>query len=98
MHYLPQALTAALLLGASSVAAGPAAPLVKRQEASSPSFDRSNATLDEFSEYALGVAKSRVAASSNSNSTCTADKLSVRKSWYAFFSFLSCPGKFWMEN
>lgn len=67
---LPQVLTAALLLAGASTAS----PVnqAKRQQ-----FDRYNATLDEFGEYALGVAKSRIP----SNSTCTADNISVRKSW-----------------
>lgn len=69
---LTQTLNTALLL--SGVATATA---IKRQL--EPSFDRYNATLDDFSEYALSVAKSRIA----SNATCTADKLSVRKSWYS---------------
>lgn len=74
--YLTQVLSVLLSVG-SLVAASPAPLHSKRQ---SSSFDRHNATLDDFSEYALNVAKSRLGAS---NATlCTADKLSVRKSWY----------------
>lgn len=64
---LPQVINAVLLLAGIS-----SASQIKRQN-----FDRYNATLEDFSEYALGVAKSRIAT----NSTCTADKVSVRKSW-----------------
>lgn len=40
-------------------------------------FNASTATLDDFASHALEVAKSRIANSS----TCTADKLTVRKLW-----------------
>lgn len=67
---LPRVLTASLLVAGAAIAS----PVhqVKRQD-----FDRYNATLEEFGEYALEVATSRIP----SNSTCTADKISVRKSW-----------------
>ncbi|KAG6356012.1 hypothetical protein INS49_015397 [Diaporthe citri] len=53
--------------------AGPA--LVKRQEAG---FNRFNASIGDFGEHAHSVALSRLSP----NSTCTADKVSVRKSWH----------------
>lgn len=40
-------------------------------------FDASNATLEEFSSYALNVSKARVANSTG----CSLDKISVRKYW-----------------
>lgn len=46
--------------------------------ASASTFNRHNATLEDFNAYALTVAKSRITL----NSTCTADKLVVRKSWF----------------
>lgn len=71
MQLTQQALGAALALAGASQA-GPA--LVKRQDSI---FDRFNASIGDFGDHAHSVALSRLAA----NSTCTADKISVRKSW-----------------
>ncbi|OJD38712.1 tyrosinase central domain protein [Diplodia corticola] len=74
---LTQLINAALLaLGAATVEAG---PLVKPSAAASPStaLSLANATLEQISQNALTVAKARIP----SNSTCTPDKLSVRKWW-----------------
>lgn len=70
---VPQIIAAAFLLAGIS-SAGP----VQSRSAKRQDFDRYNATLDDFSAYALDVAKSRLTA----NSTCTADNISVRKSWF----------------
>lgn len=70
---VPQIIAAAVLLASISSAGPVHSSLTKRQE-----FDRYNATLDDFSTYALSVAKSRLV----SNSSCTADNISVRKSWF----------------
>lgn len=72
MQLTQRALGAALALAGASQA-GPA--LVRRQDAGS--FNRFNASIGDFGEHAHSVALSRLAA----NSTCTADKISVRKSW-----------------
>lgn len=71
MHFTQQALGAALALAGASQAS-PA--LVKRQDAG---FNRFNASIGDFGEHAHSVALSRLGV----NSTCTADKVSVRKSW-----------------
>ncbi|POS79237.1 hypothetical protein DHEL01_v202360 [Diaporthe helianthi] len=72
MHFTHKSLGAALALAGVSQA-GPT--LVKRQDAS---FHRFNASIGDFDDHAHSVAMSRLAA----NSTCTADKISVRKSWH----------------
>lgn len=66
-----KALGAALALAGASQA-GPT--IVKRQDVG---FNRFNASIGDFGEHAHSVALSRLAA----NSTCTADKVLVRKSW-----------------
>lgn len=71
MLFTQKTLGAALALAGVSQAS-PA--LVKRQDVG---FDRFNASIEDFGEHAHSVALSRLAA----NSTCTADKISVRKSW-----------------
>ncbi|CAN8100374.1 unnamed protein product [Discula destructiva] len=68
-----QSIAATLLLAGASTAGPAQSSSTKRQE-----FDRYSATLGDFSDYALRVAKSRLA----SNSTCTAENITVRKSWH----------------
>lgn len=68
-----------LLLAGGSVAA-PAS-----DNTASQSFNPSNATLQQINDYALSVAKARIPANST---TCTKDKLAVRKYWYALESRL----------
>ncbi|KAG8163657.1 hypothetical protein KVR01_006954 [Diaporthe batatas] len=72
MHFTMKTFGAALALAGASQA-GPV--LVKRQDVG---FGRFNASIEDFGEHAHSVALSRLAA----NSTCTADKISVRKSWH----------------
>lgn len=69
---LKLALSAGLVLAGSSASA-PSSDNVARQ-----AFDLSTATLQEINDYALGVAKSRITGNSTS---CTSDKLVVRKYW-----------------
>lgn len=72
MH-LTQLFTAALLAaGASTVEAG---PLLKA--AAERPLNLANVTLEQLSQNALTVAKATIP----SNSTCTPDKLTVRRSW-----------------
>lgn len=69
---LTQLINAGLLLaGAATVEAG---PLIKP---ASTVLNLANATLEQLSQNALSVAKATIP----SNSTCTPDKLSVRKWW-----------------
>ncbi|KAF9639980.1 Tyrosinase [Lasiodiplodia theobromae] len=69
---LTQLINAGLLLaGAATVEAG---PLIKPV---STVLNLANATLEQLSQNALSVAKATIP----SNSTCTPDKLSVRKWW-----------------
>lgn len=63
------AIGSALLLAASSDAAPSGA---------SQNFNLANATLQQINDYALSVAKSGIPANST---TCTSDKLVVRKYW-----------------
>ncbi|KAI3392839.1 hypothetical protein diail_5153 [Diaporthe ilicicola] len=72
MQLTQKALGAALVLAGASQA-GQAH--VRRQDAE---FDRFNASIDDFGEHAHSIALSRLAA----NSSCTADNVSVRKSWH----------------
>lgn len=70
---LQQIIAATLLLAGASIAGPVQSSSTKRQD-----FDRYTATLEDFNAYALDVAKSRLSA----NSTCTAENIAVRKSWY----------------
>jgi hypothetical protein len=74
MQLTQEILGAALALAGASQASPPG--LVKRQE--DAGFNRFNASIQDFGKHAHSVALSRLAAA---NSTCTADSISVRKSW-----------------
>lgn len=61
------------------LAGGSAAVPTIDNNAASQGFNPSNATLQQINDYALSVAKARIPANAT---TCTSDKLIVRKYWY----------------
>ncbi|OMP88497.1 Tyrosinase [Diplodia seriata] len=71
---LTQLINVALLAAGATVEAG---PLLKATAADLPALNLANATLEQIAQNALTVAKARIP----SDSTCTPDKLSVRKWW-----------------
>ncbi|EOD47694.1 Tyrosinase [Neofusicoccum parvum] len=75
---LTQLLNVALLLAGATVEAGPLLKAATEQP-STKLLNLANATLEQISDSALAVAKSRIG--SNSTNGCTKDNVTVRKYW-----------------